>query len=650
MSVLRLAAMQVVLLVGLSPTIVAAEQTGGGDDIASTAIAEKEESQTSQSRIDFLIEQLGSESYATRVRARESLQRIGLEAFDDLYSAQNHTDSEIAMTARHLVSSLLVSWSKETDPEAVRQTLHEYGAQSEDERRSRIARLAELPNRAGVPALVRLTRFETSLSLSRVAALSLMQQPVSEVKASRLETVEKIRSDLGERKPDARAPLKWLAAYANDLEKEKFDTQRWRDLIADQRRQLDTVSADQTTRSSVLELIRLAANLAWLNQQSDDALTLVSENLDLIPPTTRDLSEACAWAIKTGLYSIVLELKARHQKNFDSQPMLLYSAAEATKASGEREEAERLARLAFEINALPDSEAERTKISPNDLSEAAESHRDKAQQLQSRGLFDWAEREYRTIIDHLDVVSLTSVRSRLLLSQMLSELQRHQDVVDLLTPLAERAEKDEEFRKRLNSVLANFDFDNIRSDILWHQGLIHVEASEIEKAKLLLKEAYQTSPRQENIDILISMYRLDRDDPQWVGTVKTLLESKIHETQQLIDSIERILQRPGRSLRSNDALAGALNQYAWLVGNTDGDKQKAVHYSERSLTLSPNDPEILDTLARCYYSVGQFDKALETQRKAVQLMPNSPQLLRQLELFKAKVEETSNASVNPTKS
>jgi len=623
---LHLAAILVVILLGLHAATVTAEQTD----------------------VDFLIEQLGSESYATRVRARESLQRIGLEAFDDLHSAQNHTDSEIAMTARHLVSSLLVSWSKETDPEEVRQTLHEYGAQTEDERRSRIAHLAELPNRLGVPALVRLTRFETSLSLARVAALSLMQQPVSNVTDTRLETVAQIRRDLGDPKSDDRSPLRWLAAYANDLEKDQFDTQQWRQLIADQRRQLDTASAEQTTRASVLELIRLAANLAWLNQQSEDALTLVSENLDLIPPTTRDLSEACAWAIKTGLYSIVLELKNRHQKNFDSQPMLLYSAAEATQASGELEEAERLARLAFHLNALPEGETERSKMSPNELAEAAESHRDKAQQLQKRGLFDWAEREYRTVIDHLDTVSLTSVRARLLLSQMLSELLRHQDVVDLLTPLVERAEKDEEFRKRLNSVLMNFD--RIRSDVLWHQGLIQVEASQIEKAKLLLKEAYQVSPRQENIDILISMYRLDHDDPQWVGTVKTLIESKVRDTQQLIDSIERVLQRPGRRLRNDDTLAGALNQYAWLVGNTDGDKQKALQYSERSSELSPNDPEILDTLARCYYSVGQFEKALETQSKAVRLMPHSPQMLRQLDLFKAKVNKPSDADAEQTES
>ena len=120
-------------------------------DLATTLANGAEPGVRSSSEVTALIEQLGADSYATRLRAKESLQRIGLEAFDQLHEAQFHPDSEIAMSARFLISSLLVSWSKESDPPEVRDTLLEYGACSESERSSRIDRLAEFPNRIGLP-------------------------------------------------------------------------------------------------------------------------------------------------------------------------------------------------------------------------------------------------------------------------------------------------------------------------------------------------------------------------------------------------------------------------------------------------------------------------------------------------------------------
>ncbi|TWT82073.1 Tetratricopeptide repeat protein [Planctomycetes bacterium CA13] len=585
-----------------------------------------------QTRVSQLIERLGSESYATRMRARESLQRLGLEAFDELHLALYHDDSEIAMTARHLVSSLSVSWSKETDIEEVREVLYEYGAQSEDERRSRISILADLPERAGLAALVRLTRFEPSLALNRVAALSLMRQATSDDDAVRRQNAEEIQRGLGE---GGRAPVAWLAAYADDLVSHSYDASRWRKLVNEQRRQVDTGSVLSVSGASVLELVRVCANYAWLQHQADDAFQLVSENLDLVQPTTRDLSEACGWAIKTGLYSIVLELQKRHASIFEGQPMLLYSAAEAHRASGSDDQANQLANKSLAIRPLPSSEKEREAMSPNELAETAQAHREIAQELQSRGLFDWAESEYRLIIDNLDIVMPPSPRTRELLARMLAELQRHQEVVDVLSPLLERLENDDQFKSELNT--GRFTYDSMRSDIQWHAALAKVDAGEIAEAKPLIQKAFRLYP--DNIDILIAMYHLDPNDDEWVKMVETQLEQSVRNAQQTIDNIETLMNRPGRIIRSDSALAGALNSYAWLVGNTKGDYERALRYSQRSLELIPNDPELLDTLARCHYAVGDYPNALSTQLKAVRLMPHSPQMLRQLDLFEKKNAE-----------
>ncbi|TWU35086.1 tetratricopeptide repeat protein [Novipirellula artificiosorum] len=573
---------------------------------------------------DTLIEQLGSQSYATRLRARESLQRMGLEAFDELHAAQYHPDSEIAMTARHLVSSLLVSWSKETDPEQVREILHEYGAQTEDERRARIAMLAELPKHEGLAALVRLTRFETSLALSRVAALSLMRQTIAEDETAH--RVEQIQLGLGQ---GDRAPVIWLAAYADDLKTGVVDAKRWDKLIDQQRQQLDTASAVQTTRPSILELVRVCANQAWLRGQTDDAQQLVEKHLDLVTPTTRELSEACRWAIKTGLYSTVLELRNRHTQLFDAQPMLLYSAAEALNASHDPEGGEALAVRALGTQPIPSDLETQEKWSPNDLAERAQSHREIADHLQSRGLFDWAEAEYRMIIDRLDIVSMPSTSARISLAQMLGDLLQHQQVVDVLTPLVNRISSDDQFRNQLNFQHRNLDA--MRSMIHWHGALAKIEQGEIEQAKPMLEKALRIDPT--NIDILIDMYRLEQDDPQWTQQTETLIKMSTRDTQKLIDERETQLRRPGQFFGMGGSLADLLNQYAWLVSNTQGDYARALRYSRRSLELLPNEPAQLDTLARCYYAVGDFQNAYATQVKAVQLMPHSPPMLRQLELL-----------------
>ncbi|TWU23161.1 Tetratricopeptide repeat protein [Novipirellula galeiformis] len=601
---------------------------GSGDEHA-----ERTGAATPPSEVAELIDQLGSESYATRIRARDSLAHLGLQAFDELHIAQYHPDSEIAMTARHLVSSLLVSWSQPSDSDEVREILHEYGARNIDERRSRIERLVELPEHAGLRALIRLTRFETSLDLSRVAALAVMQQEAANDAKTRKQHAEQIRTGLSECQ---RAAATWLFAYADDLENESYDAERWSQLIAKQRSQLDTASALQTTRDSVLELVRVCVRHAWLSDKVPDALALAKANLDLIPPTTRDLTQACGWAIENGLHPIVLELRDLHRQMFETQPMLLYSAAEALKANGDVQQASQLADQAILIRPLPRDKSAREKLSPNELEETAQAHREIAQELQNRGLFEWSEREFRAIIDHLEIDSSPSVVARDRLALMLSELQRHQEVVDLLTPLIDRIESDDQLKNRLN--LQRFSYEEMRSHIQWHLGLLKIQQGDPESAKPMLEKAYQLKP--DNIDILISMYQLEQDDPAWTAKVDALLEQSIRRTMQEITSIEVMMKQKARFQPSGFELAKALNQHAWLVSNTKGNYEQALRYSIRSLELKPNDSALLDTCARCYFATGDFKNAVATQRRAIRLTPHSPPMIRQLEAFEAKLRST----------
>jgi tetratricopeptide (TPR) repeat protein len=589
-----------------------------------------------QTEVSKLIEQLGADSYATRVRAKERLQRMGLEAFDELHLAQFHPDNEIAMEARYLISSLLVSWSKESDPPEVRDALMEYGAQDENERSNRIDMLAEFPARRGLPALVRLARFETSLRLSRRAALALMQQPMDAEPAPRRRNAEQVIEVLGD---NDRQAAEWLRVYAEDLSSGAYSTLRWRQLIAAQREEIDAAATQQSSRPSVLELVRVCATRAAAAGQVDEALKLATENIDLIAPTSRQLIEACSWAIDNQLHPFVLELRDQHGGMFDRQPILLYGAAEAHKISGDDAQADRLAQQASEIKPLPKNEAEKARMQPKLIEETAHAHREIGKKLEERGLFHWAEREFRQIIDSMEIDAQPAASARADLAQMLGELRRHDSVVEVLKPLTDRIENDGKLKQRLNTML--FPYNRIRSDVDFHAALSLIEKGKVYEAKPLLERAYRMYPP--NIDILIAMYRVDGDDT-WKNRVGTTLQRTIRQVEAEVQNLQAQVRQLGPDIEI--LLSQELNQYAWLVSNTTGDYQKALIYSLKSLELGIDGAK-LDTCARCYYAMGDFENAIRMQKRAIKLMPHSPPLLRQLgefETARAKLDSASSES------
>ncbi len=590
---------------------------------------------TSDAEIAKLIEDLGADSYFTRTRATERLQHLGLEAFDDLHGAQFHPDNEIAMAARFLVSSLLVSWSKDSDPPEVQEALSEYGAQDELERSSRIDMLSELPDRSGLLALVRLARFETSLRLSRLAALAAMRQTMVGDQAQRRRSAEQIQQTLGD---STRQSAEWLRIYSEDLLTGSYSIDGWRELIAKQRQQVDAAASDASNRESVLELVRVCASRAAMADMKDEAVNLAVENIDLIPPTTRDLVEACGWAIDNELHPFVLQLKQQHERMFDQHPVLLYGAAESQIASGNDGEADRLAEQASKIRPLPMDDQARSKLQPKEIEEIAQTHRMIAGNLRDRGLFHWAEREYRLVIDSMNIDDGPSAAARGKLAEMFGEMEKHQEAVDVLNPLVERAEKDAKLQQKLNNML--FNLSRAKSDVLFHNAKLLVQKGDIAAARPMMMEAYDRY--QINIDILIAMYRLEGDE-EWNRAVKQRLDVSTRQSELMIQQARLRAKQFGRTF--DEQVADAYNQYAWLVANTQGEYQRALDYSLKSLevrTESESTGARLDTCARCYFAVGDIDKAILTQKRAIKLLPHSPPLKRQLKEFEEAKRKEQN--------
>ena len=621
-----------------------------------------------------LIEGLGSDSYATRVRCRDRLAQIGLAAFDQLRAVRKHPDSEIAIVARALTSGLQVRWAAPTDPASVRELLTEYGSRSVSKRRAKIEALARMPRRDSFAALVRLARFETNASLSRLAALELMGQeskstsergtwsaPKSDAILARATPkdlqrmeAEKIETTLA---GDDRISSRWLRQYAQDLRTSTFRFADWSNLVQSGRRKIGLPAEDEedvaVTADELLKLILVSAERGRRLHNQNEALELIIDHVDLIPSRTRDLIQFATWALEKEFGPAVIAMYQRHHKVFEKSPILLYSAAEAHDRGGNETTANGLAKQALAINPLPEREAidpdgpsedipgrkrkADNRMHPLIVEQHAEAHVDIAVELKNRGLFRWAQQEYQLVIDRFEVNTIMSAFARLRLADMLGELQRHAEVVHVLQPLADRIDRDDAFKRQL--VARRFSYLSVRSDLDFHQGLLLIKQGRSEAAQPVLQKAFETN--SENIDILIAMYRLD-GDAGWRDQVTRTLVRYIRLAENEVIAAQDSIGKIGPFATTDTTMANKLNAYAWLVSNTEGDFDTALRYSQQSLRLTPGEPALMDTCARCHYAAGNLDEAIAMQERAVELMPHSPPLQRQLQEFKKHAGERKN--------
>jgi tetratricopeptide (TPR) repeat protein len=132
------------------------------------------------------------------------------------------------------------------------------------------------------------------------------------------------------------------------------------------------------------------------------------------------------------------------------------------------------------------------------------------------------------------------------------------------------------------------------------------------------------------------MYRLPDADEKWREATRRRIRDLAQQFQQEIDA--------------NPSDPTPYNQWAWLVSNTEGDFQKAIRYSHRSIELIPPDAgesagaSYLDTLGRCYYAAGDIENALKYQRQAIEKVDYMQVMQRQLAQFEKALAEKQRAA------
>lgn len=561
----------------------------------------------SQSAVEQLIAQLGDDDYAVRRRAEEQLLTLGLQAFDALQAAEDHDDLEIAERVQFIVQQMAIDWVQADDPGDVRRLLARYGDLSEANRGDRVRQLAELDDRQGLAALCRIARFEQSPHVARRAAMSVLAMDMSA--EERATAAPQCLAELGS---SERPPVRWIQLYLRELAEPEATTTEWAAANAAEMALL-TGGSGETSFVTVYDLLDRhlkRCNDLKLGPETTAALLAI---IELTEQSENDsqlelgLAWSLRWIIRNERWDVLEPVEDKYEDEIRASRKLLYYVAVASDRGGRQERGQELAERAFEMAA--DDEAQRVDV---------------ADLVAELGRVDWAEREYRRAIDIHPPASLPSLDARSNLAIWLHDRGDYAGAARLLGEFCDAVDADEAAQQRLLAELREGlragpeTLKSVAARREYYRAC-HAEAQQDFAAQRRhLEDAaqkYDTDP-----DILIAMYRSPGADEEFLRRTRTRIAAVTKQFQMMID------EDPDRP--------SFYNQWAWLVANTEGDQQRAVKYSLRSLELSPEEqPSYLDTLGRCYYAVGDLENAVTSQRRAVELAPHYQVMQRQLELF-----------------
>jgi tetratricopeptide (TPR) repeat protein len=591
----------------------AVHQTAGADD-AKTAPAGDSAAATTREQIAALIRDLGSPVFTTRRAAANELRRVGAEAFDDLFAATESADPEVAASSRYLLRQISVRWVQSDDPASVRRILRNFGESPDQVRAADVLELDILPKREGLAALCRIARYDRSPLISRKAALAVIRPTASEGRKAPVDS-EVIDRELG---PSKRIGALWLRQFQAQLRDPAAVIPNWQRLI-DEEAALVAQNSDET---SAEVLIGLMWNLADIHRQLNNRPAL-SQMADRMMRVESDDPEQVAvallmWLADEKSWDSVDDLLAHHAERFARGKKPLYAAAHARLAQGNEQLAEKLA-------------ADAAKVEATDPLGSFEMAKD----LEYRGRYEWAVREYRSSIDDERVESPESIVSRVSLAELMHDHDANQEAAEVLAPLVNSIQdpKVVQLYDQVRSVMATrYSLNVPDSRILkarYHFYLAgqHRAAKDWKQERTALEQALRFD--REDSDVLIAMYRLPETDDKFKDDVRKKIADLARTYQQKIDAAPNY--------------APNYNQWAWLISNTEGDFQKAIRYSHRSLELNAAgeaaEASYLDTLGRCYYAAGDYENAVKYQRQAVEKIPYEQVMKRQLALFEKALAE-----------
>ncbi|MEX2142095.1 MAG: hypothetical protein WD894_22705 [Pirellulales bacterium] len=574
-------------------------------EIATASVAEVAEPSSELSmRIERLIEQLGDPRFPVRERAQAELAEMGSAAFDALTAAQSHRDLEVAHRARSLVQSIRMDWVRDTDSEAVRKLLADYDLQPDQERRKRITQMAAKSQAEGLAALCRLVRFERSVLLSKEAALAVMDQkrPADSAWADRSRII------LEETRLSKRPAVRWLAAYAEFPTKPEEALAAWKSLLDEEQEQTKRLPTHEQ-RAVQAGLFRQQVIMLLEAERRDEALAAMRRMLDVENSDSQSLAQLIEWVIRQEAWPLVDEVAERLDRQLTGNAYLMYLIAEAHDLRGDAKRAEEMAAKVLDLHAGN-----------------IDHHFRLAYQLHQKGLLKWAEREYRAVIKvnpqaaEAPFVAWTYG----LLGELLNDQQRFGEAADILEQYLKTMGSKPRGRPGRDPVERSPSQVTARM----HYFRAKQWAADKDTAKQIEHLNKALAHDSTEADVLIALYRADQPPAD-----HDKVRGKIRNAAALFK--QKLITSPDDTT--------AMNQYAWLVGNTEGDYDEAIRLSQRSVELAREEQTggYLDTLAHCYAAKKDYEAAIKHQARALELEPHSGEIRRAYERFKRLREEHS---------
>ena len=252
-------------------------------------------------------------------------------------------------------------------------------------------------------------------------------------------------------------------------------------------------SPEATTREIVVALVHVqVARLKKLGR-NDDALAAMRRLIRLDNGDTETLVETLQWLIEQQAWKVVDEAADRFAAVIAGDAVLSYAVAEAQLAQGRKSRAEELAAQALKLNAGKEIHAVYVHFAA-------------AMSLQKRGLFAWAEKEYRYIMAvNAAVMPLAAYRLAEMEHDQGDDLAAGEVLQTAVTAAAAN-------RPAPNSPTPNpsASLPELRSQMDYFFACHWETKGDKLKARQHLEKALAENPS--DIDVLIACYRMCRSD------------------------------------------------------------------------------------------------------------------------------------------
>ena len=516
------------------------------------------------SEVHELIQQLGSTQYAIRKSAEDQLRQMGRTALDHLLIAQFDTDPEIRFNVRQLLAKLPIRWWSDDSPQIVQELTGKYGSLSRRDKVIYAYWLVRLEDGIGIPALARIVRFESSEMIAKQAALAVIDE-LDQFDTIQVAAFLRVFDEVLAASP--RPPAQWLARFAADLRNDKPDTRQSPTWTALTEAELSLQDTDRFDPFVAAMLCEKWAEASLAAGDDDEAREAVTKLVELRRESSGLIVETSLWLIENKQYELFQELVWNEFKEArESVPMLAYCDFMSKRDQGKTKAAEQAADVAFAMT-------ENDDLFP-DVFERAYTRLRVARKLELEDHVDVAIREYRRLIDMESQYQITGVQYDAVsyLSELLHDRQREAEAADVLEKIAVPGK---------DSLVGRSEEDPTNvSRMHYFRSEHHRQRGERAKQIEFLNKAVEANPT--DADVLIAMYRLPRADAAWKERTSNLIAQAVQEFENQLKPL-----RAAGEFENGREAATYLNQVAWLVSNTEGDFEKAIQQSRRSLELRP---------------------------------------------------------------